>query len=438
MFFNFFKEKKVKGIILLVLIVIFFVFEIKGKIFFAETEDPYENLKIFSDVLAILQRSYVEEVDTKKLIYGSISGMLEVLDPHSTFMPPDIYKEMQVETKGTFGGIGIEITIKRGILTIISPIEGTPAYRAGIKAGDIIIRINNDYTKNITLMEAVKKMRGTPGTQVIITIFRKGLKEPKDITIIREIIEIVSIKSKIIEDRFGYIKINQFQEKTGKDFKKILKKMEKENQIQGLVLDLRNNPGGLLDQAVIIADEFIDSGLIVYTKGRREDQEMRFEAHRNDNPHKFSIVVIVNGGSASGAEIVAGALQDHKSALILGTPTFGKASVQTLIPLEDGSGLRLTTARYYTPNGRSIQAKGIIPDVEVSDDYVYIKNAEKKYFMKEKDLSHHLDEKLDDIEMLFDKEEEKSLKETEEKQDIPLERAIEILKSWQIFKKNLK
>lgn len=431
MLFNFFKKKKVKGIILLLLIGIFLILGIRGKNFFAKTEDPYENLKIFSDVLAILQSSYVEEIDTKKLIYGSISGMLEVLDPHSTFMPPDVYKEMRIETKGTFGGLGIEITIKKGILTIVSPIEGTPAYRAGIKAGDKIIRINNEYTKNMTLMEAVKKMRGTPGTDVTITIFRKGLKKPWDITITREVIKVISIKNKMIEDRFGYIKINQFQEKTGYDFKKILSTMEKENQIQGLVLDLRNNPGGLLDQAVMVADEFINSGLIVYTRGRREDQEMRFEAHQNDKQHNYPIVVVVNGGSASGAEIVAGALQDHKIALVLGSPTFGKASVQTLIPLEDGSGLRLTTARYYTPNGRSIQAKGIIPDVEVLDDYIYVKNNEGRYFIKEKDLRHHLDEELEDIEKFIDNEEEKNIKEQE--QDIPLERAIEILKSWKIF-----
>lgn len=396
----------------------------------ARSDEIYEKLKIFSEVLSIIQKNYVEETTAEDLIYGAINGMLRTLDPHSSFMLPDTYKELKVETKGSFGGIGIEITIRTGVLTIVSPIEDTPAFRAGLKAGDKIVKIEEEFTKDMTLFDAVKRMRGPTGTKVTISIMREGFIEPEDFTLTREIIRVKSVKPKLLEDDIGYIRISQFQERTGEEFKKALNTLEKDDpSLRGLVLDLRNNPGGLLDQAVKVCDVFIEQGLIVYTQGRNEMQQMKFSAHPNKNPHNYPIIVLVNAGSASGSEIVAGALQDHNRAVILGTPTFGKGSVQTIIPLDDGSGLRLTTARYYTPRGGSIQAKGIIPDVIVKERVFHRKEDKKKFkFIKEKDLKGH-----------FEPEEvtgETTTTEEEEEEDIPLARAIQLLKSWSIFKKS--
>ncbi|HEC30904.1 MAG TPA: S41 family peptidase, partial [Deltaproteobacteria bacterium] len=333
-----------------------------------EDDDIYANLRLFSNALNIIQENYVEEVSSKKLIYGAISGMLRDLDPHSSFLKPDDYKELQIETKGSFGGIGIEITIRKGMLTIVAPLEGTPADRLGLKANDIIVKINGELTKDMTLMEAVHKMRGPKGTKVTLTIMRKGWKAPKDFEIIRDIISIRSVRSKVLEPSYAYVRITSFQSSTAKDLRKTLKKLEKGSKthtLKGLILDLRNNPGGLLDQAVEVSDIFLDKGLIVYTKGRLKNQQMEFAAHKNETPHNYPIIVLVNEGTASASEIVAGALQDHKRALILGVKTFGKGSVQTVIPLRDGSAMRLTTALYYTPSGRSIQATGIEPDIVV-------------------------------------------------------------------------
>lgn len=396
----------------------------------ARSDEIYEKLKIFSEVLSIIQKNYVEETTAEDLIYGAINGMLRTLDPHSSFMLPDTYKELKVETKGSFGGIGIEITIRTGVLTIVSPIEDTPAFRAGLKARDKIVKIEEEFTKDMTLFDAVKRMRGPTGTKVTISIMREGFIEPEDFTLTREIIRVKSVKPKLLEDNIGYIRISQFQERTGEEFKKALNTLEKDDpSLRGLVLDLRNNPGGLLDQAVRVCDVFIEQGLIVYTQGRNEMQQMKFSAHPNKNPHNYPIIVLVNAGSASGSEIVAGALQDHNRAVILGTPTFGKGSVQTIIPLDDGSGLRLTTARYYTPRGGSIQAKGIIPDVIVKERVFHRKEDKKKFkFIKEKDLKGH-----------FEPEEvtgETTTTEEEEEEDIPLARAIQLLKSWSIFKKS--
>lgn len=396
----------------------------------ARSDEIYEKLKIFSEVLSIIQKNYVEETTAEDLIYGAINGMLRTLDPHSSFMLPDTYKELKVETKGSFGGIGIEITIRTGVLTIVSPIEDTPAFRAGLKAGDKIVKIEEEFTKDMTLFDAVKRMRGPTGTKVTISIMREGFIEPEDFTLTREIIRVKSVKPKLLEDNIAYIRISQFQERTGEEFKKALNTLEKDDpSLRGLVLDLRNNPGGLLDQAVRVCDVFIEQGLIVYTQGRNEMQQMKFSAHPNKNPHNYPIIVLVNAGSASGSEIVAGALQDHNRAVILGTPTFGKGSVQTIIPLDDGSGLRLTTARYYTPRGGSIQAKGIIPDVIVKERVFHRKEDKKKFkFIKEKDLKGH-----------FEPEEvtgETTTTEEEEEEDIPLARAIQLLKSWSIFKKS--
>lgn len=335
----------------------------------AAGREAYETLKVFTDVLAIVQRDYVEPVDGRNLVYGAIKGMLDSLDPYSSFMPPDVFKEVQAETKGEFGGLGIEITVKDGVLTVVSPFEDTPAFKAGIQPEDQIVKIEGVATKGMTLLDAVRKLRGPKGTRVTISIMRKGLTEPKDFTLTRDIIEIQSIKAELLEKGIGYIRLTQFQERTSRDLKKQLKELEAKSggKLAGLVLDLRNNPGGLLDQAVEVSDEFLESGLIVYTDGRRADAKMRFSARSNTDRHDYPVVVLINGGSASASEIVAGALQDHGRGVTLGTKTFGKGSVQTITPLEDGSGLRLTTARYYTPSGRSIHGTGITPDILVEE-----------------------------------------------------------------------
>ncbi|MCX7822514.1 MAG: S41 family peptidase [Syntrophobacterales bacterium] len=354
----------------------------------------FKQLKLFSEVLNLVEDQYVEPVDDGKLIRGAIKGMLQSLDPHSTYMTPDEYKELQVETRGSFGGIGIEITIRDGILTVVSPIEGTPADKAGIKANDQIIKINGESTKDMSITEAVKRLRGPEGTKVRITIIREGEPKPLEFEIVRALIHIQSVKYRTLEPGFGYVRIASFQSDTSQQLRKALDVLEQENKpMKGLILDLRNNPGGLLEQAVQVSDEFLESGLIVYTKGRKEEQQMKFEARKNDKPHKYPIVVLVNGGSASASEIVAGALQDHKVALVLGEPTFGKGSVQTVIPLEDGSAVRLTTALYYTPSGRSIQAKGIEPDIYVPREERVAKDTDQtrsRFSIREKDLPGHM------------------------------------------------
>ncbi len=428
------EKKKVAALIIFIISLTVCVSIPYGKLK-AQTDEIYGKLKVFSNVLSIIQKNYVEETNPEDLIYGAINGMLRTLDPHSSFMLPDLYKELQVETKGSFGGIGIEITIRKGILTIVSPIEDTPAFRAGLKSSDKIVKIEDESTENMTLLDAVKRMRGPAGEKVTISIMRKGFTEPKDFTLTREIIRIKSVKYKSLEeDTIGYIRLSQFQEKTGAEFNKALDALEQgDKSLTGLILDLRNNPGGLLDQAVKICDTFIDQGLIVYTQGRIEGQQMKFSAHPNKNPRDYPIIVLVNGGSASGSEIVAGALQDHNRAVILGTPTFGKASVQTIIPLDDGSGLRLTTARYYTPNGKSIQATGITPDVIVKETAFHSKEKEKiSYLIKEKDLKGHFEPEGAKEEIITTKEGDE--KEVEE-EDPQLARATQLIKSWHIFKK---
>ncbi len=403
----------------------------------ALSNSTYEDLKVFTEVLGLVQKDYVEETNSKDLIYGAIKGMLETLDPHSAFMPPNMYKEMQEETKGRFEGLGIEITIKDSVLTVVSPIEGTPAYKAGILAGDQIVKIDGEPTKNFTLMDSVKRVRGPRGTKVTISILREGFTKPKDFTLVREVIPVRSVRHELLEKEYGYIRISQFQEKTDDEFEKAIKALQEESKgtLRGLILDLRNNPGGLLDQAVKISDRFIESGLIVSVEGRKEDQKMKFYAHPDGNLAHYPLIVLVNGGSASGAEIVAGAIQDQGRGILVGTQTFGKGSVQTIIPLKDGSGLRLTTARYYTPNGRSIQAKGIVPDIIVKPSGPEEeKEALIPKFPAEKDLERH----LTDVEKGVSKEKEKSKKEeVKEKKpvDNQLERALEFLKSWEIFNK---
>ena len=406
----------------------------------ARSNNIYEELKVFTDVLGLLQKEYVEETKSNELMYGAIKGMLETLDPHSAFMPPNMYKEMQEETKGRFEGLGIEITAKEGVLTVVSPIEDTPAFKAGILAGDQILKIDGDSTKNLTLMDSVKRMRGPKGTKVTITIMREGFTKPREFTLTRDVIPVRSVRHELLEKQYGYIRLSQFQEKTEGELDKALKALEEESKgsVKGLVLDLRNNPGGLLDQAVKVADRFIESGLIVSMEGRREDQKMKFFAHSQGTIARYPLIVLVNGGSASASEIVAGAIQDHGRGILVGTQTFGKGSVQTIFPLKDGSGVRLTTARYFTPNGRSIQAKGIIPDILVKPA---LSEEEKVTPLPKQPMEKDLERHLIETEKGPPTEKEKPMKEeakAKKPSDPQLERALELLKSWEIFKNKAK
>jgi len=407
----------------------------------ASEKEPYESLKVFTDVLHIIGKDYVKPVKTKDLIYGAIKGMLGSLDPHSSFMTPKMYKEMQVETKGSFGGLGIEITMRGGILTVISPIADTPAFKAGIKSGDQIVAIEGKPTKDMTLMDTVRKLRGKKGTKVTITIVRKGFARPRDFTIVRAVIKIKSVKAKLVRKHYAYVKISQFQERTDDDFVKAFEKLEKKDKgkIEGVVLDLRNNPGGLLNQAVKIADRFISSGQIVSIKGRDEGDNIVFRAKQSKTIVGYPLVVLTNAGSASASEIVAGAIQDHHRGVIMGSPTFGKGSVQTIIPLSDGSGLRLTTALYYTPSGRSIQAEGIKPDIEIDPLSLIKKPKGKKIkeipFIKEKDLKHHLENVKNGKSTM---PETKGKATVVKKVDPLVERAIEILKGAKILSKTVR
>src|SRR5882672_1331808 len=330
-----------------------------------DTAATYEQLRLFTEVLSIVQNQYVDEVPPKDLIYNAIKGTLRGLDPHSSFLDPDSYRDMQVETSGSFGGLGIEITLKDDILTVVAPIDGTPAYRAGLHTGDRIIKIDGLSTKDMQLADAVKRMRGKPGTKVTISVVREGWAEPKDFDIVREQIRVQSVKAVEMGDGIEYLKLRQFQEQSPHDLDAALEKFAKSG-MKALILDLRNNPGGLLTAAVEVSEKFIDDGkLVVYTEGRVRNQNMRFSAHAKKGYAQMPMVILINQGSASASEIVAGALQDWGRATIVGTQSFGKGSVQTIIPLSDGSGLRLTTAKYFTPKGRSIHGKGITPDVVV-------------------------------------------------------------------------
>jgi len=399
----------------------------------AEERSEYSDLELLTDVLTIVSRSYVEEVSMKDLIYGAINGMLASLDPHSSFMPPEMYKEMQVETTGEFGGLGMEVTIRDGILTIVSPIEDTPAFRAGLKAEDRIVKIGDKPTNDLSIVEAVDLMRGPPGTDITIFIMREGFERPREISLVRENIKIKSVKGRMLEDGFAYAHITQFQERTADDLHKLLKDLRGESNgaLAGLILDLRNNPGGLLDQAVKVSDTFLAEGLIVYTDGREEGSRMRFEATATGTEPTYPIVALINGGSASASEIVAGALQDHGRAVLLGTQTFGKGSVQTIIPLSDDSGLRLTTARYYTPNGTSIQARGITPDIPVPPGE--IKSTGDGSHFREKDLKNHFEKENASDGKEPPNPKKKFLLSPQDREDFQLMRALDLLKGLQIF-----
>jgi len=390
-------EKAKQHILLCLIGIVTAMLVIAGNGFFrdisASGDETYRQLKIFSDVLEHIEEGYVDTVDTKDLIQKAIKGMVDSLDPHSMYLPPDAYDLLKDDTKGEFSGIGIVITMKKGFLTVVSPIEGTPAFKAGVEADDVIVKVDGEPTRDLSLGEIVKKIKGPKGTQVEITVVRKSEPEPIDFKITRNVIPVESVRSLFLKPGYGYIRVYNFTEKTTDDFVETLEEMEKgENGIKGLVVDLRDNPGGLLPQAISISDLFLEQGTILSIKGRFEDQNNVYAAEPDDVKRNYPMVVLINGGSASASEIVAGALQDHKRALILGTTSFGKGSVQTVKPLQDGSGLKLTIARYYTPSGHSIQAKGITPDIvlkkkildDVGDD------VDEQYY-KEKDLKNHLE-----------------------------------------------
>jgi carboxyl-terminal processing protease len=395
---------------------------------------PLDDLKAFSEVFGQIKAAYVEEVSDHDLLENAIKGMLTGLDPHSSYLDKKSFKELQEGTRGEFGGLGIEVGMEDGFVKVIAPIDDTPAQKAGVQAGDLVIRLDEKPVKGMTLTDAVKIMRGKPGTDIMLTIVRDGEEKPLKITITRAVIKVISVKHRMLEEGFGYLRIASFQSRTGENLREALSKLKKENNsevLKGLVLDLRNNPGGLLNGAVSVSDAFLTSGLIVYTEGRVENSKMSFKANPDDLLKGAPIVVLVNGGSASASEIVAGALQDHKRAVIMGEQSFGKGSVQTILPNNKGGAIKITTARYFTPAGRSIQAEGITPDVVLSkvkletvdDDFVSI---------KEKDLTKHLSnpEGEDTPASEEDKKVNNGLS-----NDYPLNEALNLLKGIDIFRK---
>lgn len=354
---------------------------------------PLDELRTFTEVFSKIKNDYVEEVDDRKLLEDAIRGMLAGLDPHSSYLDKKSYEELQEGTSGEFGGLGIEVGMEDGFIKVISPIDDTPAQKAGIKAGDLIIKLDDTPVKGLSLNDAVSRMRGKPGTEITLTVVRNGEDKPLKITIVRDIIKVNSVRARTLEPGYGYLRISSFQANTGPDLRRELEKLKEENSsmLKGIVLDLRNNPGGVLNAAVDVVDVFLEKGLVVYTEGRDEESMLRFNAKPIDDLKDTPIVVLVNVGSASASEIVAGALQDHKRAVIVGQKTFGKGSVQTILPLSDEAAVKLTTARYYTPSGRSIQAAGIEPDIII--DKVAVRQIEEAEtgVVKEENLSRHLE-----------------------------------------------
>ena len=448
--------KKNKHVKLWLVLLIAVVFSIAGSGFYrnlsADGAETYKGLKLFTDVIELVEDNYVDPVDSKELIEKAIQGMVHSLDPHSSLLSPDDFKELQVDTQGEFTGIGVSITMKDGFVTVISPIEGTPAYKAGIKAGDKIIKVDGKTTGD--LKEAVKMIRGPKGTEVVVTIAREEVKKPIDFKLIRDIIPVESVKAVVLKPGYGYIWITNFRDNTTDDLVSELEKLESAKiPLKGLILDLRDNPGGLLNQAIEVSDLFIEKGIILSIKGRKEKNTQIYKATPNKVKRNYPIVLLINGGSASASEIVAGALQDHKRALILGTTSFGKGSVQSVEKLRDGYGLKLTIARYYTPSGRSIQAKGIEPDIIVKRRFVDKENVEdvSEGLIKEKDLKNHLEavpENGQEKKIEESEKEKKHKKQSIEKTkfmygqlkpeqlltDNQVTRALDILLSYEIFK----
>lgn len=419
------------------------------------SNEKYNDIALFSRVLSFIERQYVKPVDSKQLVYGAVKGMLESLDPHSALLTPEVYTQMKNDTTGKFGGLGIEIWLgDDGLLTIVHPMEDTPAWNAGLRAGDKIIRIDGEATKGLSLIEAVTKMRGKIGSAITLTIYRESSDEVKDYKVVRSVIKVKSVVAQMLKDNYAYIRLNHFQEKSAREMKEALEGLErkagKDKKIAGLVLDLRNNPGGLLDEAVDVTNLFIDSGVIVSTIGRDPEQKEVRRARSGTARKELPLAVLVNGNSASAAEIVAGALRDHNRALLLGGRTFGKGSVQTVIPLNDDMGLKLTIALYYTPSGISIQAKGITPHVFLDDvdPELYAKAKKKHSYLREADLKGHFDDerlgrndrKIEDYaDKRKAKEKEKTKEEPSEKidpdKDYQVQQALSYLRSYDFFKK---
>lgn len=426
-------------------LVVTIVFSTAGAGFYhklsADSDETYKGLKVFSDVIEIIQNNYVDPVESKDLIEKAIQGMVGSLDPHSALLPPEAYEELRIDTEGKFTGIGIHVTMRDSFVTVVSPIEGTPAYEAGVKAMDKIVKVDGVITSE--LRDAVKRMRGPKGTTVIITIIREAVKEPIEFTLVRDVIPIESVKSVSIEPGYGYVRITNFREQTTDDVVTALKNFESSaTPLKGLVLDLRDNPGGILSQAISVSDLFIEDGIILTIKGRLDKHNNVFKAHPSNTPKSYPIVILINGGSASASEIVAGALKDHQRALLLGTQTFGKGSVQTVESLRDGYGIKFTIARYYTPSGQSIQATGIIPDIIIHKKSTDSNDAPNPVdgLLKEKDLKNHLDAKpLKDTTKPIDKP-EKDLPQPNAilleniQNDNQVMRALELLVSYDIFK----
>ncbi len=402
---------------------------------------PLNELRSFTEVFSRIKTDYVEPVEDKKLLEDAVQGMLAGLDPHSAYLDADSFKDMRVETEGQFGGLGIEVTMENGFVKVVSPIEDTPAARGGVKPGDLIIRLDDKAVKGLTLTEAVRLMRGKPGSDITLTIVREGATKPLKITLTRAVIKIQSVKSRMLESGFGYVRVTQFQAGTDRGLAEALKKLETENKgtLRGMILDLRNNPGGVLNSAVGVSDAFLDKGLIVYTEGRVADSKMKLSATPGDLLSGAPMVVLINGGSASASEIVAGALQDHKRAVIMGTKSFGKGSVQTIIPVSNGAALKITTARYYTPSGRSIQASGIVPDIVTEE--ARITKSEAADRLREADLARHLENgdeiaKPKEEPKKEDKKDDKKKDETGKPavEDYQLQEALNLLKGISFFK----
>ena len=404
---------------------------------------PLNELRNFSDIFARIKTDYVEDVDDKTLLENAIRGMLTGLDPHSSYLNPDEYKELKIGTTGKFGGLGIQVGMEDGFVKVISPIDDTPAFRAGLEAGDLIIRLNDKSVKGMTLNDAVKIMRGDPGTDIKLTVIREGADKPIPFTVTRDIISVKSVKSRILEPDYGYIRISNFQSKTARDLVSEVSKLKKDNknELKGLVLDLRNNPGGVLSAAADVSDAFIDNGMLVYTKGRINNSEFEFNAKPGDIMNGLPLVVLINGGSASASEIVAGALQDHHRAIIMGSKSFGKGSVQTIQELRSGGAVKITTARYFTPSGRSIQGEGITPDIILERYEIKDTKDDASLRIKESDLSHSISNPTKSQEAIKKAEEEGKKEEKEHPKlkasdDFQLYEALLLLKGLNILSKS--
>jgi len=397
-----------------------------------EEQLPLDDLRKFTEVFSRIKAAYVEEVSDRKLLESAIKGMLSDLDPHSTYLAPKDYEQLEESTSGEFGGLGIEVGMENGFVKVIAPIDDTPAHKAGVLAGDLIIKLDEKPVKGMSLEEAVKLMRGKPGTVLTLTIMREGESAPIEIDVTRDVIKVTSVKSRMIENGYGYVRITQFQAETGRQFRQALSKLEEEHggDLDGLIIDVRNNPGGVLQAAVETADALLDEGLIVYTEGRIQSSRLRFSAKAGDLMEGTPIVVLINGGSASASEILAGALQDHGRAVIMGTKSFGKGSVQTVIPLDETHAIKMTTARYYTPEGRSIQATGIKPDIEVRP--AQLTELDGRPFFTEADLSGHLQGQDEEQERL-ERQQQAETPASAAERDYQLRSALNLLKGMNIL-----